>query len=68
MSSASTRRGLLYGAVAVIAAAAGIGGAWWRSRGLPGWQPGGERLDDAFWSQRFDRPEGGELALTRPLR
>ncbi|MEJ8813595.1 TlpA disulfide reductase family protein [Variovorax ureilyticus] len=60
MTSGSTRRGLLYGGVAVIAAAAGIGGAWWRSRGL---QPGGERLDEAFWLQRFDRPEGGELAL-----
>jgi len=61
MTSGPTRRGLLYGGVAVIAAAAGIGGAYWRSRAS---QSGGERLDDAFWSQRFDRPEGGELVLS----
>jgi thiol-disulfide isomerase/thioredoxin len=60
MTSSPTRRGLLYGGVAAIAAAAGIGGAYWRSRVS---QDAGERLDDAFWSQRFDRPEGGELAL-----
>jgi thiol-disulfide isomerase/thioredoxin len=60
MTSSPTRRGLLYGGVAVIAAVAGIGGAWWRRLGSSG---GGERLDDAFWSQRFERPEGGELAF-----
>lgn len=60
MTSGPTRRGLLYGGVAMIAAAAGIGGAYWKSRES---QKGGERLDDAFWSQRFDRPEGGELAF-----
>jgi len=60
MTSSPTRRGLLYGGVAVIAAAAGIGGAYWRTRSSQG---AGERLDDAFWSQRFDRPGGGELAL-----
>ncbi|MBO9516327.1 MAG: TlpA family protein disulfide reductase [Variovorax sp.] len=62
MSSASTRRGALYGGVALIAAAAGIGGAYWRTRAS---EPGGERLDEAFWSQRFDRAEGGELVLTQ---
>jgi thiol-disulfide isomerase/thioredoxin len=60
MTSSPTRRGLLYGGVAAVAAAAGIGGAYWRSKASHG---AGERLDDAFWSQRFDRPEGGELAL-----
>jgi thiol-disulfide isomerase/thioredoxin len=63
MTSGSTRRGLLYGGVAVIAAAAGIAGAYWRRVS----EQGGARLDDAFWTQRFDRPEGGELALA-PLR
>jgi thiol-disulfide isomerase/thioredoxin len=60
MTSSPTRRGLLYGGVAVAAAAAGIGGAYWRGKASQG---AGERLDDAFWSQRFDRPAGGELAL-----
>lgn len=60
MTSGPTRRGLLCGGVAVIAAAAGIGGAFWRNRAS---KQGGERLDEAFWSQRFDRPEGGELLL-----
>ena len=60
MTSSATRRGLLYGGVALIAAAAGVGGAYWQKRGSAG---GGERLDEAFWSQRFERPDGGELAF-----
>ena len=59
MSSNPTRRGWLYGGVAAVAAAAGIGGAWWRQhRDEKG---DGKRLDEAFWAQRFERPEGGEL-------
>jgi len=58
MTSSPTRRGLLYGGVAVAAAAAGLGGAWWREQRST---PAGETLDPAFWAQRFDRPEGGEL-------
>ena len=61
MTSGPTRRGLLYGGVAVVAAAGGIGGAWWQNRPS---QQGSERLDDAFWSQRFERPEGGELEIS----
>ena len=38
------------------AAAAGAGYAWWRHSAAD--QPG-----DTFWSLRFERPEGGELAL-----
>ena len=60
MTSSATRRGLLYGGVALIAAAAGVGGAYWQKRGSAG---GGERLDETFWSQRFERPDGGELAF-----
>ena len=60
MSSSPTRRRLLYGGVAVAAAAAGLGGAWWRERGSGA---KGEALDAAFWAQRFERPEGGELVF-----
>jgi thiol-disulfide isomerase/thioredoxin len=60
MTFRSTRRGWIYGGVAAVAALAGAGGAFWRSRAAPG---EGERLDEGFWSQRFDRPEGGELAF-----
>jgi thiol-disulfide isomerase/thioredoxin len=61
MTSTPTRRGVLYGGVAALAVAAGLGGAWWRERG--GSAGGGEKLGADFWGQRFDRPEGGELAL-----
>jgi len=60
MISSPTRRRLLYGGVAVAAAAAGLGGAWWRERGSGA---KGEALDAAFWTQRFERPEGGELVF-----
>ena len=49
---------MLYGGVAAVAAAAGVGGAWWRERSGAA---GGEMLDATFWAQRFERPEGGEL-------
>lgn len=61
MTSSPTRRRLMYGGVAVAAAAAGLGGAWWRERGGGS---KGETLDAAFWDQRFDRPEGGELVFS----
>jgi thiol-disulfide isomerase/thioredoxin len=59
MISGSTRRGLLGGGVALAAAAAGIGAYWYNKAA----RQAGERLDDAFWGQRFERPEGGEVAL-----
>jgi thiol-disulfide isomerase/thioredoxin len=57
---------MLYAGVAAVAAAAGIAGAWWRERNDSGVAAtGGEKLDAAmFWDQRFERPEGGELALS----
>jgi len=61
MTSSPTRRGWLYGGVALVAAGAGVGGAWWTQR--RGAEGGGAKLDAAFWAQRFDRPEGGELVL-----
>lgn len=60
MTSSVTRRGWLYGGVAAVAAAAGIGGAWWKHR-LGG--IAGDKVDDAFWALRFERPEGGEVAF-----
>lgn len=49
----------LAGGVALAAASAGAGWAWWRHRESPA-APGAEQ---AFWAQRFDRPEGGELSM-----
>lgn len=60
MTFSVKRRGLLFGGVAAVAAVAGAGGAFWRSQSA---QRAGDRLDDSFWSQRFERPEGGEVAL-----
>lgn len=60
------RRGLLAGlATGALALAAG---AWWRSRQLDRAQsvaPAGESgpAEQALWSVRLERPEGGELAL-----
>ena len=54
-----SRRLWLYGAAAVLAAGAGAGAAWWKQRPAGGH----EALGDDFWSRKFERPEGGELAL-----
>mgnify|MGYP005825371995 CR=1 FL=1 len=68
------RRTLAFGAGAVLAAAAGAGTAWWRSRRPeePVEAPPPEaNLGEAFWPLRFERPQGGELAAMslrgRPL-
>jgi thiol-disulfide isomerase/thioredoxin len=60
MTFSVERRGLLFGGVAAAAALAGAGGAYWRSQGG---ERSGEKLADSFWSQRFERPEGGEVAF-----
>ena len=64
------RRRWLFAGVAVAAAAAGAGGAWWQRQGAAG-GPAGDALGADFWALRFERPEGGELALAdwkgRPL-
>jgi len=60
MSVRSTRRVWMFGAVAAVAAIAGVGGGLWRHRGTGG---SAEHLDEAFWAQRFERPDGGDLAL-----
>lgn len=52
------RRPLLLAAgVGAAAAALGAGVAWWRLR------PQESALPAGFWESRFERPEGGELAL-----
>lgn len=68
------RRTLVFGGVAVLAAAAGVGGAWWRSANGAGTQQAGkagDTLGDEFWGLRFERPEGGDLRFEtlrgRPL-
>ncbi len=58
------RRGLVIGAAALAAGAAGIGAAWWRGRA-------GTDADDRLWTLSFATPGGAPLALAslrgRPL-
>lgn len=54
------RQALLTAGVAVAAAGAGAGWAWWRHRETDA----AAGADLAVWQERFDRPEGGELALS----
>lgn len=65
-SSALSRRSLFV-AVGLASALAGGGVAWWRMRA----NAVDQAALDAFWAQRFERPEGGELAVSewrgRPL-
>jgi thiol-disulfide isomerase/thioredoxin len=56
------RRTLLVGGVALAAAAAGVGSAWWRSRGVGGEAPAASVPID-LWNLRFEQPGGGELVL-----
>jgi thiol-disulfide isomerase/thioredoxin len=53
------RQALLTGGVALAAAGAGAGWAWWRHRETAA----AEGAEEAVWTQRFERPEGGELAM-----
>jgi thiol-disulfide isomerase/thioredoxin len=61
MISSPTRRGLIYGGVAAVAAVAGLGGALWRHESVGAGSD--QTLGPDFWARRFDRPEGGELRL-----
>jgi thiol-disulfide isomerase/thioredoxin len=49
------RQLLLLGGAGLAAGLAGAGFAWWRMALSPA------RVDEGFWTQRFERPEGGEL-------
>ncbi len=67
MTAPERRRALLVGGVAVAAAVAGAGVAWWRLR--PSGAPGDRA--DALWDLKLDTPAGTEFALAslrgRPL-
>lgn len=54
------RRAWILGGVAMAAGAAGAGFSWHQTR-LTG--DSGTPLGPEFWAQRFERAEGGELAL-----
>jgi thiol-disulfide isomerase/thioredoxin len=58
-------RRVLFAATGLAAGAAGIGLSWWQSHPAP--LPPGSQL----WTQRFARPDGGELVMAqlrgRPL-
>lgn len=57
---AAKRRQVLFGAVAVLAATAGAGLAWWRHA------PGvlSPSALDPFWNASFDTPQGPPLAMS----
>ena len=55
-----TRRGWILGVAALVASAAGAGLSWQKTRLTGG---DGAALGAEFWSLRFDRPAGGELAM-----
>ena len=57
--SGLSRRGLLYGAAAGLAAMAGAGAAWWHYRPAGG----GDALPADFWGSHFDTPTGTNLGL-----
>ena len=58
------RRLLLTGALGASAAAAGFGVAWWQRRAEAADSgPQGSDPLAAMWQMRFERPEGGELAM-----
>ena len=62
MSASGSRRAWLLGGVAVAAATAGAGVAWWRLRPR-GAADGAAARADALWGLTLDTPTGGELAL-----
>lgn len=55
------RRRLVLGSVAVAAGAAGAGAAWWRYRTTDA----SAAAEAAFWSSRFDTPDGGVMEVAR---
>ena len=55
------RRTWLTGGVAASAAAAGAGWSWWHSQVSADAASAAPAAD--IWSLRFERPEGGEVAL-----
>ena len=60
-----TRRQMLLGAVGAGAALAGAGLAWWQIRphGTTAKDTAPSSVQDPFWQQSFDTPDGGSLAI-----
>ncbi|HNU10468.1 MAG TPA: TlpA disulfide reductase family protein [Rubrivivax sp.] len=54
----SRRQLLMLGSAGAVAALAGVGLASWRLRLAPA------QIDENLWTQRFERPDGGELTLS----
>ena len=59
------RRNMLYGGVAVAAAVAGAGAAWWK------YQPHGDissaesvETAQSFWAMEFDSPDGEKVSMS----
>lgn len=66
------RRALLFAGVALVAGGAGAGWAWRRGQGQGHGQEAAPQAGaGSLWTQRFARPDGGELAMSslrgRPL-
>ena len=59
------RRNLLLGGVGAVAALAGSGLAWWQlqSHEQTARQAAPGSVQDPFWRQSFDTPDGGSLAI-----
>jgi thiol-disulfide isomerase/thioredoxin len=60
-----TRRRALAAGVAVAAASAGLGFAWWRQNAQPAGDSGQGNPEPSVdvWRLRFETPQGGEVAL-----
>lgn len=64
MKTDLTRRRWLYGAVAAVAAGAGVGGAWMKRDASSTRVSGSIDVSDpTFWARTFMRPDGEELRL-----
>lgn len=60
-ANSNRRRGLLYGSLALVAAAAGAGASWWRLE-RPSVQ-GDASPPDTLWEARFETPSGASIAM-----
>jgi thiol-disulfide isomerase/thioredoxin len=58
-AQSNPRRGWLVAAVAALAAGAGVGWSWWRLQP----KAADAAATETLWSQRFARPQGGELVM-----
>ena len=61
-SKLTRRRGVLYGCLALGAAAAGAGASWWRSQ-QPQQIADGSAAPDSLWATSFETPGGASIAM-----